>query len=68
MPNKKLAPNEQSINAIVDRDLWKEVGVAAALAGKTKREALEEALKMYLNNESWDKAWEDFRKEQDRNE
>lgn len=48
MPNKKLLPHEQLINSIVDRETWKGLSVAAAMEGKTKRNVLEAAIKLYL--------------------
>jgi hypothetical protein len=48
MPTKKLLPNEQIVTSIVERDLWRRFGIAAAVEGETKRTIIEKALTLYL--------------------
>lgn len=48
MPTKKLLPNEQIVTSIVERDLWRVFGIAAAIEGETKRNIIEKALTLYL--------------------
>lgn len=49
-----MKKEKQAINFSVDKELWKSIGVISATDGITKREALEEALKMYCENKRKD--------------
>jgi hypothetical protein len=48
MANKKLAPNETNVNTIINKEAWKNLGIAAAFEDDTKRNVLEKAIKLYL--------------------